>query len=109
MISDTFSCGCGYGPWSENLEAETETFAWMRGTITLQTNGTEEMCLELAKSLYSSIQRRIKYKFDPTRVAELLACVDDKGVGTLTEEQQERLFGRVQEPGCEQPNATSPL
>ena len=85
MISDTFSCGCGYGPWSENLEAETETFAWMRGTITLQTNGTEEMCLELAKSLYSSIQRRIKDKFDPARQAKIIAEIDTGKIHDFTQ------------------------
>ena len=95
MISDTFSCGACYGIQSLDLAAETEPFALMRCTITLQTNATEEMCLRLADSIHDSIRNRVRDVFDPARVAEILASVDKTGVSTLTDEQQDRLFGRV--------------
>jgi hypothetical protein len=71
MISDTFSCGSCYGIQSPDLAAETEPFALMQATITLQANATEEMCLRLADSIHDSIRNRVRDVFNPARVAEI--------------------------------------
>jgi hypothetical protein len=85
--------GCGYGPFSDTLATETAKFTWMRGQVQLDTNDTEEQCMKIAASFYSTLQHKIKDKFDPRREAEAIAGFDETGRGIFTDEQQSRLFG----------------
>jgi len=84
MISDTFTLGCGYGPWVTEPEASTTPFAWLHGSVQFEASDSEETCLRLAETFHSLIREKIKDKFDPAREAKILAEIDTSKIHDFT-------------------------
>ena len=89
MISETFTLGCGYGPWITEPEASTTPFAWLHGSVQFEASDSEETCLRLAETFHSLIQEKIKDKFDPAREAKILAGIDASKIRDFTRKPQQ--------------------
>ena len=89
IISDTFTLGCGYGPWITEPEASTMPFAWLHGSVNFEASDSEEVCLRLADTFHALVVGKIKDKFDPEREAKLLAGIDPSSIHDFTRKPQQ--------------------